>query len=106
MTATTTVPGLAVLMARDAWSREGLLAHQRERLRALLEHAVERSPYYREALDLDAPFEYLPTLSKATLLERWDRIACDPDLTLAGPEAHLDRPDAVELHRGRFRIGS
>jgi phenylacetate-coenzyme A ligase PaaK-like adenylate-forming protein len=106
MTATTTVPGLAELMARDAWSREELLAHQRERLRALLEHAVERSPYYREALDLDAPFESLPTLSKATLMEQWDRIACDPVLTLAGAEAHVDGPDAAELHRGRFRIGS
>ncbi len=31
------------LLARDGWSREQLLAHQAERLRALLEHAVTHS---------------------------------------------------------------
>jgi phenylacetate-CoA ligase len=109
MTATTTAPRLAELMARDAWSREELLAHQRERLRALLEHAAERSPYYRDALGpgaADRPLESLPTLSKTTLMARWDRIACDPELTLAGAEAHIDGPDAAALHLGRFRIAS
>jgi phenylacetate-CoA ligase len=103
---TATMTGLTQLMARDGWSRAELLAHQRERLRALLEHAVERSPYYREALDPDAPFESLPTLSKATLMEQWDRVVCDPELTLAGAEAHLNGPDAAGLHLGRFRLGT
>lgn len=38
------------LLARDRWSREELHAYQGERLRALIRHAVARSPYYRETL--------------------------------------------------------
>jgi phenylacetate-coenzyme A ligase PaaK-like adenylate-forming protein len=109
MTATPTATGLPELMARDAWSRDELLAHQRDRLRALLEHAVAHSPYYRDVLGpgaADAPLEALPTLTKATLMEQWDRVCCEPELTLAGIEAHVDGPRAAELHRGRYRIAS
>ena len=59
----------AELMERDRWTRDDLLAHQAERVRALLTHAVNRSPYYREALGADAAersLAELPTLSKAT----------------------------------------
>ena len=42
------------LLAHDAWPRERLVGHQRERLRATLRHAVVASPYYREVLGPDA----------------------------------------------------
>ena len=35
------------ILEQDSWPRERLLALQRERLEALLRHAVERSPFYR-----------------------------------------------------------
>ena len=65
------------LMARDHWSREDLLAYQRQRVRALVLHAVTHSPYYREVLGADAverPLAELPSLSKATLMAEFDRI--------------------------------
>jgi hypothetical protein len=70
----------AELLGHDAWSREELLAHQRERLRALLRHAAANSPYYREALgaaagDPDVDLASLPTLSKEALVERFDDVA-------------------------------
>ncbi len=40
----------AALLQRDRWSREQLVEYQRERLRALVRHAVRRSPYYRDVL--------------------------------------------------------
>jgi phenylacetate-coenzyme A ligase PaaK-like adenylate-forming protein len=40
----------AELLARDHWTRDELLAYQEERVRALITHAVTRSPYYREVL--------------------------------------------------------
>ena len=55
------------LAARDAWPRERLLAHQREALRAVLDHATACSPYYREALVSEAP---TPTREKPTLVSR------------------------------------
>jgi phenylacetate-CoA ligase len=96
-------------LARDAWSRERLLAHQSERLRALLAHAVANSPYYRETLGPDAPnrpLAELPTLTKATLMERWDDIVCDRRLRLADVKAHASGPDAAEPLHGEFQVFS
>jgi phenylacetate-coenzyme A ligase PaaK-like adenylate-forming protein len=98
-------------LARDRWSRDRLLAFQAERLRALIAHAVGASPYYRELLGPDAahgdvPLEELPTLPKATLMERFDRIVTDPRLRLAGVEAHLAGPDAARPYLGRYRVFS
>ncbi len=42
------------LLERDRWSRDDLLAYQRDRVRKLVAHAVAQSPYYREALGTDA----------------------------------------------------
>ena len=63
----------AELMARDRWTREELMAFQRERVQALVAHAVTNSPYYREALGTNAaerPLSELPTLPKATMMAR------------------------------------
>ncbi|MFL5904934.1 MAG: hypothetical protein ACJ76Q_14160, partial [Solirubrobacteraceae bacterium] len=97
------------LAARDAWPREQLLAHQREALRAVLDHATDSSPYYREALGRDAssrPLHELPTLPKQTLVEQWERIVCDRELRLAEVEAHVAGPSAIEPFRGRYRVFS
>jgi phenylacetate-coenzyme A ligase PaaK-like adenylate-forming protein len=95
------------LLRRDAWSGEQLAVHRQTRLRALLAHAVTRSPYYREALGPDAverPLDELPTLPKSTFVDEWDRIVCDPRLTLAGVEAHAAGPDAAKLHLDAVRV--
>ena len=82
----------AVLMERDRWSRDELLAHQQLRLDDLVRHAVARSPYYRSVLGPDAGREpvrlrELPTLPKATMVERFDDLVCDRRVTLAAVEA-------------------
>jgi phenylacetate-coenzyme A ligase PaaK-like adenylate-forming protein len=98
------------LTAHDAWSRDQLLAYQRERLREVLAHAVSRSSYYsdvlgREALDREVRLEDLPTLPKATLMEQFDRVLTDPRLRLTQLEEHLSgadpgalMPSALGLH--------
>jgi phenylacetate-coenzyme A ligase PaaK-like adenylate-forming protein len=93
-------------LARDGWSRDRLLSHQRKRLRALLQHATERSPYYRGVLDPAADLARQPTLSKATLMREWDRIACDPRLRLADVAAHATGPHAAEPLQGEFEVFS
>jgi phenylacetate-CoA ligase len=115
MTATATSPRDQVRalageqLARDEWSRERLLDHQTQRLCRLLAHAVVRSPYYLEALGPDAPgkpLDELPTLTKATLMEQWDRIVCDPRLRLADVEAHATGLRAAEPLHGEFQVFS
>jgi phenylacetate-CoA ligase len=99
----------AELTARDDWSRDQLLEHRRRALADLLRHATAASPYYRERLGPDAPerpLHELPTLSKATLVEQWDRIATHPQLRLAAVEAHATGPTAADPYLDRFRVVS
>jgi putative adenylate-forming enzyme len=101
----------AELIARDRWSRRQLLDFQRRRLRALLAEAVATSPYYRETLGPDpargeVALHNLPTLSKATLVDQFDRIVTDPSLKLANLERHVQGPDPGALHLDRYRIFS
>jgi phenylacetate-CoA ligase len=115
MTATTTsaadrLRALAVeQVARDGWSRQRLLAHQSERLCGLLADVVVRSPYYRETLGPDAanrPFDTLPTLSKAALMEHWDRIVCDPRLRRDEVAEHAAGSHAQDPYLGEFHVFS
>ncbi len=96
------------LLARRSWSREQLLEHRRTALRELVRDAVERSPYYREALGHldrdDVELAELPTLPKATLLDEWDRIVTDPRLRLAEVEEQVAGPAASELYLGEYRL--
>jgi phenylacetate-coenzyme A ligase PaaK-like adenylate-forming protein len=99
----------AELMARDRWAREELLVFQRERVQALVAHAVTNSPYYREALGADAaerPLSELPTLPKATMMAEFDRVVTDPQLRLADLQAHLAGPDPSQSFLGAYRIAT
>jgi phenylacetate-CoA ligase len=97
------------LRSHDRWSSEQLREHQRVRLRELLHHAVTTSPYYREVLGADVtysdvPITQLPTLSKETLIERYDEIVTDPRLKLADLEAHIAGPKASMPFLGEYRV--
>jgi phenylacetate-coenzyme A ligase PaaK-like adenylate-forming protein len=100
-------PAVQELLSRDAWPRERLLAYQQERLRELVSSAVAGSPYYREALGpyaADAPLAELPTLSKATLMERFDDVVTDRRLRLADALAFVATAEPGALHRGRYHV--
>jgi phenylacetate-coenzyme A ligase PaaK-like adenylate-forming protein len=97
------------LLQRDRWSREELADYQRERLRALIRHAVERSPYYRAALGPDAEtaeLSTLPTMPKRVAMEQFDRIVTDRRLRLADLEPFLARADAGALYLGEYHVFS
>jgi phenylacetate-CoA ligase len=100
---------LEALLARDRWSREQLITFQHERVRELIEHAAAASPYYREVLGPDAlapdvRLEDLPTLTKATLMEQFDRVVTDPRLRLAAAEAHAAGPEPGGLLGDRYHV--
>jgi phenylacetate-CoA ligase len=89
--------------------RRELLAHQRERLRALLRYATARSPYYSEVLgerarSADVRIEELPTLPKATLMSEFDRVVTDRRLRLATLEAFLAQAEAGVRLLDRYHI--
>ena len=93
----------AELSARDNWARSALLDVQRKRLDDLLTHAVSASPYYRDTIGTEvrrgASLTDLPILTKTTLMDQWDRIVTDPQVTLQDVENHLAGPRRGELFR-------
>ena len=111
MTVTTTSPVdrlrrlAGELLEREQWSRDRLLAYQRERLHELVTHAMNLSPYYRDVLDT-GDLASQPTLSKQTLMEQWDRIVCDPRLRRDDVAAHAASPQADTLYLGEYEVFS
>jgi phenylacetate-CoA ligase len=92
------------LEERERWPRERLQAHQRERLAALVDHAREHAPYYRERLPA-GPVELnaLPTLDKATMMEHFDELVTDRRLRRDALLEHLDGLDHDALYLGEYR---
>ena len=99
----------AQLMEREGWTRDDLLAYQAERVRALIMHAVSRSPYYRDVLGADAaerPLAELPSLAKTTLMGEFDRVVTDPRLRLSELRAHLGSADPSQSFLGAYRVAT
>jgi len=93
------------LRERDAWPRERLEAHQRERLRDLVAFATRRSAFYREHLGGAAPdLPALPTVTKDALMARFDDWVTDPRLRRADAERHLADLRGDELLHGEYRV--
>jgi phenylacetate-CoA ligase len=83
-------------IARLGWSRETIAARQRERLRALLAHAREHSPFHARRLrsvDPDrielADLAALPVMTKAELMDEFDDVVTDRRLDRALAEQAL-----------------
>lgn len=84
-------------LARMGWDRARIEAHQRDRLRALLARAVERSPFYARRLRGINPdtFELgdlptLPVMTKADLMREFDDVVTDRRLSLERVQGHLN----------------
>jgi len=84
------------LLERIDWSAERLARHRTERLRVLLRHAADGSPFWRKRLDgLDPEAATLddlariPVLHKEDLMAHWDEIVTVPGLSLEACRRHL-----------------
>ena len=93
---------LPIHLQRLSWDADRLADHQRRRLRALLAHAVERSPFHARRLrgiDADrfelADLEQVPVMTKAEMMASFDEVVTDRRLGLRVVEEHLAR-SAVE----------
>src|SRR4029079_5132561 len=89
-------------LQRLSGDADRLADHQRQRLRALLAHAVERSPFHARRLrgiDADrfelAALERAPVMTNAALMASFDEVVTARRLGLRVVEEHLAR-SAVE----------
>jgi phenylacetate-CoA ligase len=93
------------LARHDRWSADQLRAHQRQRLTEVVEHARTRSAFYRRlyaGID-EIDLEHLPVIDKATVMDHFDELVCDPRLTLRGIEEHLDGLVRDDLYLDEYR---
>jgi phenylacetate-CoA ligase len=95
---------------RLPWDAGRLAAHQRERLRALLACAIERSPFHARRLGGVDPRRFeladlagLPVMSKEQTMAGFDQVVTDRRLSRARAEAHLAAcADEPSLLSGRY----
>ncbi len=87
---------LALAKERLTWPLPKVHDHRDERLRELLAHAKERSPWHRARLVHIDPHEVsgadlsaLPVMTKADLMANWDAVVCDDRLTLDLANRHV-----------------
>jgi phenylacetate-CoA ligase len=107
------LPRLPGEVEKVTWPLERLFELRDTRLRALVRHAREHSPWHRKRLAgvevetlTGEDMSSVPTMTKADLMDNWDEISCDPELTLALAIEHLDdeaRHGPAYL-RGRYQI--
>jgi phenylacetate-CoA ligase len=91
------------------WDEAKIKAKQQERLRALLAHAVERSPYYKRrfaGIDITrCALTDLPTLTKAEMMENYDELVTDPRLKKSDLGAFVDDiRNLGKLYLGRYGV--
>jgi phenylacetate-CoA ligase len=93
------------LAGHDRWTSDQLRAHQRQRLAEVVGHARTRSAFYRQLYqDVDEiDLGRLPVIDKATVMDHFDELVCDPRLTLRGIEEHLDGLERDDLYLGEYR---
>jgi phenylacetate-coenzyme A ligase PaaK-like adenylate-forming protein len=94
------------LERRRSWSPEQLASAQSAALRALREHALRRSPFYREfhrGLE-DAPLMALPVLTKAHLMDQFDDVVADRRVRRADIERYLEGAGVADRYLDRYRV--
>lgn len=98
----------AHLRRREQWSREQLLAHQQRALAELRRFAQAHSPFYADFhRGLEArPLSELPVLTKARLMNSFDRVATHPQVRLPAIEEHLRHLQGDELFSDRFWVSA
>lgn len=94
--------------SHDRWSREDLKRHQDKELKALREYAYSNSPFYKEFHKglTESPLEELPVLTKAKLMENWDKIVTDRSLRLSDVQDFIKSMKEVNRINGKYYVSS
>ena len=95
---------------RLRWDADRLAAERQRLLRNLLQWAADRSPFWRTRLAgrelatfTEADLPSLPVLTRAEMMQEFDRLVTVPGLTLARVTEHLEHQDADRYLDGEYR---
>lgn len=91
---------------RERWPADRLARHQQAAVARLRAHALRHSAFYRDfhGASPDRPFETLPVLTKATVMEHFDRLVTDRAVTIADVRRHVEAADRGQKYRRRYRV--
>jgi phenylacetate-CoA ligase len=94
--------------SQDRWNRQLLQAHQTRMVRRLRRHAYENSPFYQRfhAGRYDAPLAELPALTKAQMMDQFDRVVTDRAVHLEDINRYMDDPHRSPYFLGRYVINA
>ncbi|MBP7766179.1 MAG: hypothetical protein K4445_10650 [Deltaproteobacteria bacterium] len=97
------------LKLHERWTPERLQDYQRRRLRALFAHAVRRSPFYRELyqnikIGPEVQLQELPVITKAMMMDAFDRFVTDTRLKLADLQTHIRDLSCDTYYLGEYRV--
>lgn len=86
-----TLSTVRTLREHSTWSHAQVSEHQAQALAALRQHAYQHSTFYREFHKgkTDAPLRDLPVLTKTRLMENFDKLVTDRNVTRAKVEQHV-----------------
>jgi phenylacetate-CoA ligase len=105
--------GLFAQAKRLRWSAARLASERDQRLRKLLSIAIDRSPFHAARLRGIDPATFavsdlpsLPVLTKGEMMENFDDIVTDRDLSLKRAEDHLDVLASDNYLLDRYRVVS
>lgn len=94
---------LGEMRKHERWTRPQLEAYQSKELLRLREFAYARSPFYQRFHKglFDRPLQELPVLTKATVMENFDKLVTDRSVRLEEVRAHManDREGKRFLNR-------
>jgi phenylacetate-coenzyme A ligase PaaK-like adenylate-forming protein len=103
--------GLFSAVRRLRWSADRLAAERERRLRELLAWSIERSPFHAErlaGLDVnrftEADLPSLPTMTRADLMDDFDRVVTDRALRLAVVNNHVNDLDEDDYLLDQYRV--
>ena len=94
---------------RRRWTREELDRFQQKQLQALVRHAKENSPFFRDlykdiTVDDDLAVSDLPPTDKVMVMENFDRIVTDDRLKLKDLQQFIPKVQFGDRYLDEYRV--
>lgn len=94
--------------SQEHWTRSLLEEHQQRMIHRLREHASAHSPFYQQFHTglSDAPFSQLPVLTKAQMMEQFDRLVTDKTVHLEDIKKYMENQGGSRYFLRRYVINA
>ena len=94
--------------SQEHWNRKLLAEHQQRMIHSLRGHANAHSPFYQQFHTglSDAPLDQLPVLTKAQMMEQFDRLVTDRAVHLEDIKRYMENPERSRYFLGRYVINA